>query len=397
MKHTAQSGRTIVETLGALAVMGVLSVGGLHAFSSIMDRFRANDLLEGASARAMRVSEQIKKGRKTLSLGKFSHNETSGGTFSKQVITEGLSKQFGIQVSNVKKAVCERLLDSITDTSPLRRLSLATSPTTPFTECQDDNAFLMIYNGGIKGKNKDTDYHCESDMDCNTVCATCNEQGYCNGECKIPSPDIDAFPGEECGENECIIYDEETQTCKMACERVEYLEATGTQWISTGINITTTDSFDAQYVVSLVLKASRGLMGYSAVNHGYWGINMNSQYELGGNTTLIDVSEKDSVLFKRRIDNSGKQTQELHVNGTLAKTLTRASGETGAYSLWAIGNGGWRTSGKIYSFKMHLNGENIFDFVPVLAPDETPCMFDRISQKLFCNSGTGTFKTNLDE
>ena len=76
-----ENGRTMGEMLSTLSIMGLLSLGGLHAFSSIMDRFRANDLLEEASVRAMRVSEQIKKGRKTLSLGKFLHNETSGGTF----------------------------------------------------------------------------------------------------------------------------------------------------------------------------------------------------------------------------------------------------------------------------------------------------------------------------
>jgi hypothetical protein len=274
---------------------------------------------------------------------------------------------------------------------------LATSPTTPITECQDDNAFLMIYNGGIKGKNKDTDYHCESDMDCNTVCATCNEQGYCNGECKIPSPDIDAFPGEECGENKCIIYDESSQSCKDLCERVEYLEATGTQWMDTGINITTTDNFTANYVVTLEKKSTRGLIGYSPANNGYWGINAKNDYELGSSTTNIPTGEKDSVIFKRTIDTNGKQLHELYINGILGRTRDRATGETGKFSLWAIANGGWRASGKIYSFQMTLNGENIFDFVPVLAPDETPCMFDRISQKLFCNSGTGTFKTNLDE
>jgi hypothetical protein len=37
------------------------------------------------------------------------------------------------------------------------------------------------------------------------------------------------------------------------------------------------------------------------------------------------------------------------------------------------------------------------DFIPVLSPDGEACMFDKVSQKLFCNAGSGTFKTNLDE
>lgn len=221
MKHTTQSGRSMVEMLGALAVMGVLSVGGLHAFSSIMDRFRANDLLEGASARAMRVSEQIKKGRKTLSLGKFFDNEVSGGTFSKQVFTEGLTKQFGIQVSNVKKAVCERLLDSITDTSPLRRLALSETPRNPLTQCQDENTFLMIYNGGFKGESQDTEYQCETNSQCPSG------QNCQDGFCTCPNNEkyVYTATGRSSGKKTCC--DPELVVGDVCCNSVEYDEFTG--------------------------------------------------------------------------------------------------------------------------------------------------------------------------
>jgi hypothetical protein len=167
--------------------------------------------------------------------------------------------------------------------------------------------------------------------------------------------------------------------------------------MDTGIDITATDNFTANYVVTLEKKYFRGLIGYSGTNHGYWGITTNGYYELGFYSTGILATEGDSVVFKRTIDSTGKQSHELYINGVLASTLSRATAETGKFSLWAIDNGGHIASGKIYSFQMELNGENVLDFVPVLAPDETPCMFDKISQKLFCNSGSGTFKTNLDE
>jgi hypothetical protein len=52
--------------------------------------------------------------------------------------------------------------------------------------------------------------------------------------------------------------------------------------------------------------------------------------------------------------------------------------------------------GRIYSFNIVKNGNSIIDFIPVISPDGEGCMFDKVSQKLFCNEGTGTFKTNKD-
>jgi hypothetical protein len=53
-------------------------------------------------------------------------------------------------------------------------------------------------------------------------------------ECLLPIPDSEG----DCGENECIVYDEESKTCRDACERVEYLESMGDPYIDTGIKPT---------------------------------------------------------------------------------------------------------------------------------------------------------------
>jgi hypothetical protein len=52
---------------------------------------------------------------------------------------------------------------------------------------------------------------------------------------------------------------------------------------------------------------------------------------------------------------------------------------------------------KIWGLKIIIDGVLNLDFIPVISPDGEACMFDRVSKKLFCNAGSGTFKTNLDE
>ena len=44
-----ESGRSMVEMLGVLAVIGVLSVGGISGYMLSMNRFRANNMIDKAA------------------------------------------------------------------------------------------------------------------------------------------------------------------------------------------------------------------------------------------------------------------------------------------------------------------------------------------------------------
>lgn len=402
-KKMAQSGRTMIELLGSLAVMGLLGVGTISAFTAVMNRFRANNLLDEAGGRAIYLTAQFEKGRKNVTLGKFTTNDVIGGVFSQRVFTLGLSGQFGIQVSDVNKAVCERLLNSIEDTTPLRRLSLVNSPTVAITKCNDENTFLMIYNAKVKGSESDTSYHCESDADCDTICATCNENNQCVGECELPVPDINEY-GQECGTNECIRYDEETQSCQYACERVEYLESTGSPYIDTGIK--PTDEYG--YRIKNTYRYGGGeqcAIGCMDVNNRFVGIYTGGRQVSGGWGSFVEYLRAsynftDDTIWD--ISCNYKNDRSIVLNGEFLKDLTdiHITGEiSSTLYLFArhYGNNITRTFSKIYSVEITKGSDIFADFIPVISPYGEPCMFDKISQKLFCNSGSGDFKTNLDE
>lgn len=52
----------MVEMLGVLAVMGVLSVGGVEMYTNAMNKYRANELLNESSKRAVVIVTQILSG-----------------------------------------------------------------------------------------------------------------------------------------------------------------------------------------------------------------------------------------------------------------------------------------------------------------------------------------------
>ena len=55
MKKTNESGRSMVEMLGVLAIIGVLSIGGIAGYSMAMNRYRANEALDIANKYAVIV------------------------------------------------------------------------------------------------------------------------------------------------------------------------------------------------------------------------------------------------------------------------------------------------------------------------------------------------------
>lgn len=61
MQNKKESGRSLIEILGVLAIMGFLSIGGIVGYSLAMDRFQANDILDVSNKYAMRIFDSCEK------------------------------------------------------------------------------------------------------------------------------------------------------------------------------------------------------------------------------------------------------------------------------------------------------------------------------------------------
>ncbi len=59
MKKT-EHGRSMIEMLGVLAVMGVLSVGGIVGYSIAMNRYQANQIVDASSKYSLYILELCK-------------------------------------------------------------------------------------------------------------------------------------------------------------------------------------------------------------------------------------------------------------------------------------------------------------------------------------------------
>lgn len=177
---------------------------------------------------------------------------------------------------------------------------------------------------------------------------------------------------------------------------VEYLESTGTQYIDTGVILSSTNKVEA--LAEYTGKPSTG-SSYIFGTYGSsknFGINADLQnsgnfygvwYNQGTITASTPKPEIDT-RYKVEVSSNG-----IYINDTLFSTVSGTfTGSNPAYLFWANGTGQPKSIMKLYSCQM-WNGSNLVrDFIPCIDENNTPFMFDKVNNTVYLNSGTGQFK-----
>jgi type II secretory pathway pseudopilin PulG len=99
----------MVEMLGVLAIVGVLSVGGVYGYGVAMKKHKANELLHQASMLAATVSAQIESLGGDLPETITDFGSTNYGKFSTSVTQTEDKKKFVLTIENVDSSVCDQL------------------------------------------------------------------------------------------------------------------------------------------------------------------------------------------------------------------------------------------------------------------------------------------------
>ena len=97
-----ETGRSMVEMLGVLAIIGVLSVGGIAGYTMAMNKYRANEILNTASMMSM-----LAKSANGGAGNDFSTLEAAGLSAPYSGITMATSGNGGtVTVSGASSDVC---------------------------------------------------------------------------------------------------------------------------------------------------------------------------------------------------------------------------------------------------------------------------------------------------
>lgn len=177
------------------------------------------------------------------------------------------------------------------------------------------------------------------------------------------------------------------QTKKYNTE-LEYIESDGKQYIDTGYLMKTTT--DIEFIGSISDNTKTGWIAGAPVwvgIHKKLGQVAITQTSTGMTYNDVAVNE----VFK-----IGVFGNQVYFNGVETNTLTR---KNSTLTLFLFGyhhtndTGSITTSIRMKAFKIWENNILVRDYIPVLDYNNVPCMYDKVSNKLFYNEGTGNFLT----
>ena len=168
-----QSGRSMVEMLGTLAIIGVLSVGGIMGYSYGMDKYRANRTMNDVRLRAMDVLAQF-NATGDASLDNWKNEKTIYPiTLEDETI--------GIQVDKVPERVCEMMAEGMEHSSSAIKIN-AEYVEEDAGDCGDDNTLVFYFDDVLPNDEENVnepireqcgDILCEQCFKCDQDTMTC--------------------------------------------------------------------------------------------------------------------------------------------------------------------------------------------------------------------------------
>ncbi len=205
-----ERGRSMVEILGVLAIIGVLSFGGIQGYKYAMDKHRANDIVNEVNMRATDIWHLYQDGEKELpdspEADAFPEYPEMTQTGFEILVTSHPPVAFRTWVNNVPSAVCQKVLQENLDDA-VQGLK--------FVQV-DNGGGLIRYTGDIaicgeSGTENQMVFTSFLDEDGGAVASPVNPDNpntpliYCVEQDDCP---------QECGGAVC---EEDTMTCRDAC------------------------------------------------------------------------------------------------------------------------------------------------------------------------------------
>ena len=211
-----EHGRSMVEILGVLAVIGVLSFGGIQGYKYAMDKHRANDIVHSVNMRATDIWHLYQDGEKELpdspEADAFPEYGEMTQTGFEILVTSHPPLAFRTWVNDVPSAVCQKVLQENLDDA-IQGLKFVQVNGTKYTEdptiCGESGTMnQMVFtsfldeDGGAVTNLTDEEgrplEHCVDNEDCESCCGTplCDEDTMtCSDGCTLS--------GKVCNNSSC--------------------------------------------------------------------------------------------------------------------------------------------------------------------------------------------------
>ena len=142
MTKNYESGRSMVEMLGTLAIIGVLSIGGIVGYSYGMDKYRANQTVNDVMLRAVDVMTQLSQGKAPDLEPEWG---TKGTVYNMEAIQDTTNNTWGIVVDGVPSRVCQMVGDALKNQATVYVGNAERNDTTASDPCESSDENTMEF------------------------------------------------------------------------------------------------------------------------------------------------------------------------------------------------------------------------------------------------------------
>lgn len=195
---SSQSGRSMVEMLGALVIIGVLSIGAIVGYSYSMNKYRANETTQDINLRMLDLMTQLTR-HPDMEPNLSSSWGTKGKFYPMDVVYDPDTFEYALEVENVSQSVCQMVFDNLITSYSIEIGTERYIETTNDAICGETNtmAFYLekapddtvekcgVYTCNICQICDENTKSCQPLAD-NTLCTIDDKDGVClSGECEI--------------------------------------------------------------------------------------------------------------------------------------------------------------------------------------------------------------------
>ncbi len=162
-----ESGRSMVEMLGVLAIIGVLSIGGIQGYTYAMNKYRANNVLNEVNMASHQLATELVTSRnvqKMLSLGNPYDNGTMtaenypfdygcGNEGTTERACQQAEQGYWVSVGGVTEKVCQNMLSESGFLPYVAETKLNGETVTDGENCaEEDNEIMFLFNADGSGE-----------------------------------------------------------------------------------------------------------------------------------------------------------------------------------------------------------------------------------------------------
>lgn len=182
-----------------------------------------------------------------------------------------------------------------------------------------------------------------------------------------------------------LTYPEITRKLPAGYTKLKCIEATGTQYIKTGVTGAGRWEFDIQFTNT----STRQLMGYGGSRDEYWGCQDNGGYGLFNSNTRGRAGNRDTIVHDAQ--NFLLQVQNQSLTGIATSNVSSKE-----YQIFAI-DGGYNCKAKLYRCQCIKGTVAIRDFIPAQRQSDGAIgLYDVINNGFYTNAGSGSFQYEYD-